>query len=132
MVPFTLPVFTAPMAKRILPAVVAGTANVQPASMKKSSPSPPLIVIVLVPEVGRTRLITALFMSFTCAQVILLFARMVAGPVAGVVPPKLVPSKIKISVAPVEEGRVLPSPSNDVFQLLPVVMPVAAAVPPTQ
>ena len=132
MVPSTLPELVAAIAKRMLPEVVTGTANTDPAVTTKSSPAPPLTVIVLVPEVGLTKLIVALLVTMNCAQVILLLARMVAGPVAGLVPPKLVPSKIRMSVAPVEEGRVLPNPSIEVFQLEPVVIPVAAAVPPTQ
>jgi hypothetical protein len=77
-------------------------------------------------------MISALFTILICAQVIDPFARIVAGPVADTEPPTLVPSKINMSVAPVDDGLELPVPFNDVFQFDPVLIKVADAVPPTQ
>jgi hypothetical protein len=112
--------------------VELSTLNVDPASTTKSSPDSPFTVRVLVPEVGLTIFTFTLLVKIICAKDMLEDASMVAGPVAGVAPPKLVPSKIKISVVPVDDGRDAPEPFKAVFQLAPVFIPVAAAVPPTQ
>jgi hypothetical protein len=129
--PLTLPVVVAAIAILMLP-IVEVNDNDDPASTTKSSPASPLMVMVLVPVVALMKLIAALFTSFICPHVMLPFASTVTGPVAGVLPPTLLPSNTRISVAPVDEGLELPEPSRDVFQFVPVVILVLGVVPPTQ
>src|SRR5690606_20583136 len=119
-VPSTLPVLVAPKFILMLP-IVEMKESEEPASMMKSSSTSPAKVTVLVPDVGLTMLMSALLTNFICAQVMLPFTLTVTGPVVGVVPPRLVPSKIRMSEAPVEEGLELPVPSIEVFQFDPVV-----------
>ncbi len=106
--------------------------KVDPASTTKSSPEPPLRVMVLVPEVGRSMVTVTLLVKIIWPQVIPALANIVAGPVAGVPPPRFVPSKTNTSVAPVDDGLELPPPLIAVFQFAPVFIPVAADKPPTQ
>ena len=130
-VPLQRPVVGAAIAIRMLPTVELKVSE-HPASSTKSSPASPTIVIVDVPVLARIKLAAALLTNFICAQVILPFANTVTAPVAGVAPPTFVPSNIKISDAPVDEGRVLPDPLMAVFQFEPVVILVEGVVPPTQ
>ena len=129
--PLTLEVFVAANANRMLPAPLLKTSD-EPASITKSSPTSPDSVRVLVPVVALAKLAAALLTNFICAQVILPLASTATRPVAGVAPPTLLPSKTSTSEAPVDEGLVVPEPFRDVFQLVPVEILVADAVPPTQ
>ena len=67
-------------------------------------------------------LIVTLVVNFIWAQVILVLAFTVTGPVTGIVPPRLAPSNTSISVAPVEETRDEPVPFWAVFQLALVLI----------
>lgn len=129
--PLTTPVLAAAIAILMLPTVEVNDSFV-PASIVKSSPAPPLIVKVLVPEEARIMIISALLINLIWPQVILPFANTVTVPVAGVAPPTFDPSNTKISVAPVDEGRGLPDPFKAVFQFDPTVILFVEATPPTQ
>ena len=129
--PLTIPVFVAAIANLMLPTVDVSESLV-PASIVKSSPAPPFIVNVLVPEEARMIIISALFVNFIWPQVMLPFAKQVTIPVAGVAPPTFEPSNTNISVAPVDDGLGLPEPFKTVFQFDPTVMLFVEATPPTQ
>jgi hypothetical protein len=129
--PLTTPVLVAAIAILILPTVDVKESLVA-ASIVKSSPAPPLIVSVLVPDDERIIITSALLVNFICPQVILPFAKQVTAPVAGVAPPTFEPSNTNISVAPVEDGLGLPDPFNTVFQFDPMVILLLDAIPPTQ
>src|SRR6218665_2756413 len=130
-VPLTRPVVAATIANLRLPTSEINERE-QPASITKSSPISPAMLMVVVPELALTIVTAALFTNFICAQVMVPFASTSTVPVAGVLPPTLVPSNTSISEAPEEEGRDVPEPFSEVFQLLPVVILVVGVVPPTQ
>ncbi len=77
--------------KRRLPTVELQI-KLLPASMVKSAPGAPLILIVEVPVLVRCQLTVTLFLKCIWANEIPELASTFTGPVAGVAPPTFVPS----------------------------------------